>query len=76
MPARRNADLRRFGDALRQERLGQGISQENLALRADLNRTYMGGVERGEENISLLSMLKIADVLDCKPSDLLRRAGL
>ena len=72
----RNQALRRFGDALRDERKRQGISQEQLALQADINRTYMGGVERGEENISLLTVLKILSVLKAKPSKILERAGL
>jgi transcriptional regulator with XRE-family HTH domain len=76
MPAPRNKALCRFGEALREERKEKGLSQERLALEAEINRTYMGGVERGEENISLLSILKITDVLQMKPSEILRRAGL
>ena len=76
MPAPRNKALCRFGEALREERKEKGLSQERLALEAEINRTYMGGVERGEENISLLSILKITDVLKMKPSEILRRAGL
>lgn len=76
MPAPRNKALRRFGEALRVERKRIGLSQERLALEAEINRTYMGGVERGEENISLLSILKISDVLKVKPSGILERAGL
>jgi transcriptional regulator with XRE-family HTH domain len=72
----RNQALRRFGDALREERKRKGISQEQLALRAEVNRTYMGGVERGEENISLLTLAKIATVLAVKPSEILVRAKL
>lgn len=76
MPTPRNPILRRFGDALREERKRRGISQEQLALQADVNRTYMGGVERGEENISLLTVAKIAGVLKVKPSEILGKAGL
>lgn len=72
----RNPVLRRFGDSVRQERKRQGISQEQLALRAEVNRTYMGGVERGEENISLLTIHKLCAVLKVKPSELLARGGL
>ena len=61
---------------MRQTRKEQGLSQEALALNADINRTYMGGLERGEENISLLTLMKIAAVLKTKPSTLLARAGL
>lgn len=52
-----------------------GISQEQLALNAEVNRTYMGGVERGEENISLLTLQKLADALKVKLSKLLDGAG-
>ena len=76
MPPHRNPVIRRFGDALREERKRQGISQEQLALLAEVNRTYMGGVERGEENISLLTIQKLSTVLKVKPSVLLRQAGL
>jgi len=76
MPADRNNLLRRFGESLREERKRQGISQEQLALLAEVNRTYMGGVERGEENISLLTIQKLSAVLKVKPSALLAQAGL
>lgn len=49
---------------MRKARLHRGISQEKLALLADINRTYMGDVERGERNIALRNMAKIAHVLD------------
>ncbi len=78
MPPHRPHDpiLRCFGLAVRSERKRQRISQEQLALLADLNRTYMGGVERGEENISLKSIAKIAAVLQVKPSALLSEGGM
>lgn len=76
MPPNRKAALRRFGEAIRAERRRQGISQEQLALRSELNRTYMGGVERGEENISLLKILQLTDVLKTTPSRLLADAEL
>jgi len=76
MPSPRNQVLRRFGNALRKERKRQGLSQEQLALLAEINRTYMGGVERGEENISLLTIVKAAEVLGTKPSKILASAGL
>ncbi len=72
----KNPLLRRFGEAVRVERKRQGISQEDLALRAEINRSYMGAVERGEENISLLTIQKLATVLKVKPSALLADGGL
>lgn len=52
-----------FGGRLRQIRKKKGLSQENLALTCDLDRTYIGGVERGERNISLVNIYKIAEAL-------------
>jgi len=76
MPALKNKALRQFGDALRSERKERGFSQEGLALEAEINRSYMGSLERGEENVSILTLLKISSVLKVKPSALLARAGL
>jgi transcriptional regulator with XRE-family HTH domain len=76
MPPSKNQVLRRLGEAIRDERKRQGISQENLALYAEVNRTYMGSLERGEVNISILTIIKILSVLKMKPSELLIEAGL
>lgn len=76
MPALKNKALRQFGEALRSERKDRGFSQEGLALESEINRSYMGSLERGEENVSLLTLLKISAVLKVKPSDILTRAGL
>ena len=51
---------RHFGERLREIRKKKGISQESLALVCDLDRAYIGGVERGERNISLVNICKIA----------------
>lgn len=72
----KNPLLRRFGQAVRAERDRRGISQEQLALQAEINRSYMGSVERGEANISLLTIHKLATVLKVKPSALLADGGL
>lgn len=53
----------KFGRRLRELRLVRGRSQEQLALAAGLNRTYLGSVERGERNISLVNMYKLAGAL-------------
>jgi len=55
---------RRFGAALRRLRLRAGISQEVLAERAGLHRTYVGGIERGERNVSLVNLERLARALD------------
>jgi transcriptional regulator with XRE-family HTH domain len=52
-----------FGRAIRELRTGEGLSQEALAERAGLHRTYIGGIERGERNVSLVNIGLLADVL-------------
>lgn len=61
---------KRFGERMRELRKSKGLSQEALALACDLDRTYIGGVERGERNISLLNIHKIADALGVSPGRL------
>lgn len=53
-----------FGNRVREIRMKKGISQEELAFRSDLHRTYIGMVERAEKNISLSNIHKIAKGLD------------
>ena len=76
MSSSKNKAFCQFGEALRAERKEKGFTQEKLALEADIDRSHMSGLERGEENVSLLTLLKIAAVLDSKPSKILERAGL
>lgn len=64
-------ELQRFGSRVRAERERLGVSQEDLANRAGVHRTYLGGVERGERNIGLLNLLRIARALDVAPATLL-----
>lgn len=61
-------DLERFGSRVRAERERLGVSQEELADRAGMHRTYLGGVERGERNVGLLNVLRIARALGIAPS--------
>lgn len=63
--------IRRFAERLREARTQQGLSQEALAERADLHRTYIGSVERCERNISLLNVEKLAKALSTTPSKLI-----
>ena len=65
-----------LGEAIRRVRTGAGLSQEALAVDADLDRSYMGGIERGEHNMTVMNIVKIADALKLKPSTLLDSAGL
>ena len=59
-----------FGQRVRELRKHKGLSQESLALACDLDRTYIGGVERGERNISLLNISKIAAALGVPAKEL------
>lgn len=52
--------LKAFGERIRALRKAAGFSQEDFALEIGLDRTYMGGVERGERNVALLNIRKIA----------------
>jgi transcriptional regulator with XRE-family HTH domain len=63
-----------FGAAVRAFREAKGFSQERLADLADIHRTYIGDVERGTRNISLLNMAKIAGALGVRLSELLKQA--
>ena len=65
-----------FGDAVRAVRLKQSISQEQLALLTGLDRSYMGGVERGDNNVTLLKMHAIAAGLGLTLAELIRKAKL
>ncbi len=60
-----------FGNKVRDLRKEKGYSQEELAHKADLHRTYIGMIERAEKNITLVNIEKIANALECKISDLI-----
>lgn len=62
-----------FGNAIRELRKERGLSQEDLALEANINRSYFSGVERGVRNLSLANIVKVADALDLEVSDLFLR---
>ena len=55
--------LIKFGERVREIRKEKGLSQEELAHKADLHRTYIGMIERAEKNITLLNIEKIANAL-------------
>ena len=61
----------RFGKRIREIRLLKEISQEKLAELADLDRTYITGIERGKRNISITVIEQLSDALDLSLSDLL-----
>jgi len=64
---------RLFATNLRKYRLQNNLSQEQLATLSGLHRTYIGSVERGERNISIDNMERIAIALDCSINDLLKK---
>lgn len=59
-----------FGEKVREIRRLRGLSQEELAFRADLHRTYIGMIERAEKNITLVNIEKIANALNVAIKDL------
>jgi transcriptional regulator with XRE-family HTH domain len=66
-------DIRiRFGRALRRRREKLGVSQEAFADMCQLDRTYIGGIERGERNVALVNIEKIARTLKLTLADLFR----
>ena len=64
--------LVRFGQRLRELRKKAGFSQEQFAQRCELDRTYVGGIERGERNLSLRNIEVLARALDVTISDLMK----
>lgn len=66
----------RLGEAIRRRRLELSWSQEALADYAEIDRSHMGKIERGERNVTFLNILRIARAIECKPSELMADAGL
>lgn len=64
------ATQKQFGKRLRQLRRERGLSQEELGVKANLHRTYIGTIERAEKNISIENMSKLAKALGVRVTDL------
>jgi transcriptional regulator with XRE-family HTH domain len=73
---RQHAALLALGGAIREVRTAKGISQEKLALLAEVDRSYVGRVERGDNNVALLTLTRLADALGVTVARLMQRAGL
>lgn len=71
-----DAQLARLGGAIRAQRKERGLSQEALADAAGIDRSHMGKIERGERNVTLMNLMRIAGALQMRPSALLTAAGL
>jgi len=72
MPKKRDI-LKRFGARVRELRLEMKLSQEKFAAKCNLDRTYLGSVERGERNIALRNIEKIAKAFQISISELMRK---
>ena len=69
-------ELISLGLAIKELRLELGLSQESLAFEAGIDRSYIGGIERGEHNLALINLIKIAQTLGVTSSELLSKAKL
>lgn len=63
--------LRAFGQVVQERRKDLHLSQEELADRAELHRTYIGDIERGVRNVALRNVYRLAQALDTSPGDLM-----
>lgn len=68
-----NPVLVALGRSIRQIRLKRGFSQESVALNSDLDRSYFGGIERGEHNVAVINLQKIAVALGVDIRDLFKK---
>lgn len=71
-----DGNLAKFGEVVRQRRLDLKLSQEALADATGIDRSHMGKIERGERNVTLLNVIKIATALRCTAASLLEAARL
>lgn len=73
---RQDVTLVALGQAIREARIAQSISQEMLALIAGVDRSYVGRIERGDNNVAMLTLVRLCEALGTRPSKLLAAAGL
>lgn len=65
-----------IGSAIKRARLGYPLSQEELALKANIDRSHLGRIERGDNNVAILSLARIAHALDTTITKLVEDAQL
>ena len=68
----RTPALKKLGEAVRRHRKALKLSQEKLADLCGLHRTYIGGIERGERNVTILKLLQVTEALQIRIADLVR----
>jgi transcriptional regulator with XRE-family HTH domain len=68
--------LRALGAAVRAARRELGLKQEDLAVDAEVERSYLGAIERAEVNVTIVVVARICKALKIKPSELFAKAGL
>lgn len=73
---RQDPALVALGKAIRRIRLIKNISQEKLALLAEVDRSYVGRVERGDNNVAVLTLARLANALDISIAQLMKDAEL
>ena len=73
---RQDPALVSLGDAIRAMRISKDISQEGLALLAGVDRSYVGRVERGDNNVAVLTLIKIAHAMNVTVAELMMEAAL
>lgn len=71
-----NKAKKQLGSVIRKKRQELDYSQEAFASKCGVHRTYMGAIERGERNISLMNIIRVSNAMNLKPSKLLELAKL
>lgn len=75
-PFKHDPALLALGEAIRKARQAKGLSQEQLALLAGVDRSHLGRIERAENEVALLLLKRIANALDLTAAGLMHEAGL
>jgi transcriptional regulator with XRE-family HTH domain len=68
-PTEKDPVLVRFGETVRRLRKERKLSQESFGAACEIDRSYMGGIERGEHNLALINIMKIVKGLNIQPSE-------